>query len=101
MRRDAAACPPGGETHAQCSARAIACFEDIVARHAGERVLVVSHNLTIYHLLRHVLSLRDDPQAPLVFFQIDNCALHRFARLPSGVWKVVALNERIHLRAGA
>src|SRR5262249_28895494 len=95
LRRDPNVCPPGGETHDACRTRAVGFFEHVTRQHTGGRVLLVSHNLTIYHLVRHVLGLSDNPQAPLVFFQIDNCALHRFEQLPSGIWKVVALNERV------
>jgi len=95
LRRDPNLCPPGGETHAACRTRAVEFFDQVAHRHAGGRVLLVSHNLTIYHLLRHVLGLTDNPQAPLVFFQIDNCALHRFEQMSTGIWKVITLNERV------
>ena len=97
MRREWDACPPGGESHAQCSSRVMTFLDDIVAREAGKRVLVVSHNLTLYHFIRKILGLADNPQSPIVFFQIDNCALSRFQRLDSGIWKCVSLNERGHL----
>jgi probable phosphoglycerate mutase len=99
MRREWDACPPGGESHAQCAARVATFLDDILTREVGRRVLLVSHNLTIYHFVRRILGLVDHPQAPAVFFQIDACALSRFERLDSGVWKCVSLNERGHLKA--
>ncbi len=97
LRRDPDVCPPGGETHAECSQRAVRFLDQVLAEHAGQRVLLVSHNLCMYHLVRHILGLRDNPQAPLCYFQLDNCALSRFARHDQGTWKVIALNERGHL----
>jgi broad specificity phosphatase PhoE len=99
LRRDWEACPPGGESHRVCADRVGTFLRELCVRDAGRRVVVVSHNVTIYHFVRHILGLADNPQAPLVFFQIDNCALSRFELHPRGVWKVVALNERGHLAA--
>jgi probable phosphoglycerate mutase len=97
MRRDAGACPPGGETHAECTARAVRRLGEIVDRFTVGRVLLVSHAFAIDLLLRHVLGLRDNPLDPRVYFKTDNCALHRLHRLPSGVWRIEALNDRAHL----
>ena len=99
MRREWDACPPGGESHSQCAGRVATFLYDILGRDGGKRVLVVSHNLTLYHFIRKMLGLADNPQSPVVFFQIDNCALSRFQRLESGIWKCIALNERGHLPA--
>jgi broad specificity phosphatase PhoE len=97
MRRDPEARPPEGETFIECRARAVGALDEAIAASASGRVLMVSHALTIYLLLRHVLGLPDEPAAPRVFFQTDNCALHRLRLLPSGVWRVEALNDRAHL----
>jgi broad specificity phosphatase PhoE len=97
LRSDFHACPPGGESYADCSARTIALLDDLVEREAGRRVLLVTHALTLYYLIRRILGLADPPAAPLVFFQIDNCALHRFQRLEEGIWKVVGIGDRSHL----
>lgn len=42
---------PGGETLLEVQNRAWKAFNDIYSKHTGERVLVVSHNLTIISLL--------------------------------------------------
>jgi probable phosphoglycerate mutase len=97
LRRDADACPPGGESYAQCRERAVAFFEQAIARHPGKRVAFVSHHLTLHLLISHILGGEQAMHSQRVFFQIDNCALHRFDRVAGDLWKVVALNERAHL----
>jgi probable phosphoglycerate mutase len=92
MRRDGNACPPEGETHAQCAARAGLCFDRVVERHPSGRTLLVSHAFTINLILRRLLRLGDSE-----FFQTDNCALHRLKRRRDGGWTVIALNDRAHL----
>jgi probable phosphoglycerate mutase len=97
LRREPDACPPGGESYVQCRERSVALFEEVVARHVGHSILLVSHNLTLHQLIFHVLGIAYDARALHVYFQIDNCALHRFERQDGGPWKVTALNERAHL----
>ncbi len=52
--------PEGGETGAAVLARAAPALHDIVARHPGQRVLVVSHKATIRLLLCGLLGI--DPR---------------------------------------
>jgi broad specificity phosphatase PhoE len=47
--------PEGGETGLQVLARALPVMHDIVLRHAGESVLVVSHKATNRLLIAHLL----------------------------------------------
>jgi broad specificity phosphatase PhoE len=47
--------PEGGETGLQVLARALPVMHDIVRRHAGESVLVVSHKATNRLLIAHLL----------------------------------------------
>lgn len=95
MRREDEARPPDGETHGECSARATALLEQVLARFPHGRTLLVSHALTIYLLLLHVLGL--ERAAERVFLRTDNCGLHRLRRNPDGRWMVLALNDRAHL----
>lgn len=97
LRREPEACPPGGESYVQCRARAAAFFENAVIQHAGARIVLVSHHLTLHQLISHVLGVQHQPVAQRAIFQVDNCALHRFERLEDGTFRVVALNERAHL----
>ena len=97
MRRESDTCPPEGETHAECTARAVAFVERAVARHPGGRVLFVSHAATIYLVLLHVMGMDHARHAQRVWLRSDNCALHRLKLSDSGLWTVLALNDRAHL----
>jgi len=64
-------------------------LEEIVARHAGERVAVVCHGGVINVWAAHVLGM------PMrLFFQPDYASIHRFVAARSGERSVDALNER-------
>lgn len=95
MRREPDARPPGGETHDECSARAVALLDEVLDRFPHGRTLLVSHALTIYLLLLHVLGI--DDAAERLFIRSDNCALHRLRLGADGRWTVLALNDRAHL----
>jgi 2,3-bisphosphoglycerate-dependent phosphoglycerate mutase len=97
MRREADACPPGGETYAQCRSRAVDFVEELAARHAGARIVIVSHHLTLYQLITHVFGLDGTSVRGRLIVQIDNCAVHTVDRLESGIWHVHGINERAHL----
>jgi broad specificity phosphatase PhoE len=97
LRREPDACPPGGETYIECRIRAAAFLDQALSQHQGKRIVLVSHHLTLYLLILHVLGLEGRAQSQRVFFQVDNCALHRFEHLENQGWRVLALNERGHL----
>jgi len=97
MRREAGTCPPGGETHAVCLARARAVLDEAIARFAGQRTLLVSHAMTLYLLLTHVIGVDPGQSAGRLFIRTDNCALHRLRLTPEGLWTIVSLNDRGHL----
>jgi 2,3-bisphosphoglycerate-dependent phosphoglycerate mutase len=96
LRRDPDSCPPGGETYTQCRSRAAEFMEGVIARHVGQRVLLVSHHLTLFQLVLHILDV-ESVADPRFYVRIDNCALHRFERYPDGVWQVLAFNDAAHL----
>jgi broad specificity phosphatase PhoE len=96
VRRDPLSCPPEGELLSDCRARAAAVLDAAVDRASGGRALLVSHAHTINLLLKHVLQIADTIEPP-VYFQTDNCALHRLERSDGGMWRVRALNDRRHL----
>jgi broad specificity phosphatase PhoE len=96
MRRDPDACPPEGETSHDCLLRAGAFFDEVIARFAVGRVVLVAHAFTLNMLVRRLVGLQDSPS---VFFRTDNCALHRLKRSATGFWNVEALNDRRHLVA--
>jgi probable phosphoglycerate mutase len=98
LRREPEACPPGGESVLQCRERAVRFLDRVIAEHAGARIAFVSHYVTVYQLILHILGAKTEGSAR-VFFQIDNCSLHRFELLQDNVWKVVGLNDISHLES--
>lgn len=96
LRREPDSCPPGGETYLQCRARASTFVDDLLVTHPGQRVVIVSHHLTLYQLVLHILGIENQAN-PRFYVRIDNCALHRFERYPDGVWQVLAFNDVAHL----
>jgi broad specificity phosphatase PhoE len=97
LRREPDAAPPEGESYLQCRARATAFLEEVLREHAGKRVLLVSHHLTLHLLVLHILGLAPGSEGPRVYVQLHNCGLHRMERYEDGVWQVLALNETAHL----
>ena len=97
LRREPDSAPPEGESYLQCRERAARFLHDVLARHAGQRVLLVSHHLTLYQLVLHILGLETPASGPRVYVRVDNCALHRFEHYEDGVWQVLALNDCAHL----
>lgn len=97
LRRESTACPPGGESVAQCGARATQFLEAVLVAHPGARIVLVSHNVTLHQLILHILGVKDPEESTRVFFQIDNCSLHRFELVRANLWKVISLNESGHL----
>jgi broad specificity phosphatase PhoE len=96
LRRDPDSSPPEGETYSQCRARASRFLDDLLVARAGQRILLVSHHLTLYQLVLHILGVESQAN-PRFYARIDNCALHRFERYADGVWQVLALNDCAHL----
>jgi broad specificity phosphatase PhoE len=94
LRTEAGACPPGGETYAQCRGRAAELLDRVLAEHAGARILLVSHSITIAQLIQHMLGI----EGTRTSFRVDHCALHTFEHSERGT-RVVALNERLDVAA--
>jgi probable phosphoglycerate mutase len=94
--RDPRACPPGGETLDQVFARVSAAIQDIVTRHPGGRVVVISHGLAIFHALAHILGLGSPGSGLNVFTLVANCSVSTF-RHRTGHWYIEAINDRAHL----
>jgi probable phosphoglycerate mutase len=99
LRREHDVAPPEGESYSACQARAMAFIEEVLSRHAGQRVVLVSHYLTLYLCVLRMLGLPPDAAGPQVYVQMHNCALHRLERYADGGWQVVALNDTAHLRS--
>ena len=96
--RDPLACPPGGESQDHVFARVSAAIEDLVADHAGGRVVVVSHGLAIFHALAHIFGLGSPGKGLRIFGVVGNCSVSTFAHHHDGHWRFLAVNDRAHLR---
>lgn len=85
-----AALPPGGESMADATGRAVARIEVIVAEAPGP-VLLVSHGDVIRGIVAHYLGL---PLDRLLAFDVDPASL---TTLSVGSWggRLVTLNERV------
>lgn len=66
--------PPGGEPLAQFRLRVLEVWNDILAAHAGQRVLIVTHGGVIRMLLCHALQR---PLSALLTFEVGTATLHR------------------------
>lgn len=97
LRREPDVAPPEGESYLQCSARACSFLDQVLAQHRGQRVVLVSHYLTVHLLVLHIMGVTLSAESPRVYVQLHNCGLHRFEHHPDGAWQVLALNETAHL----
>ena len=85
---------PGGETMREGQMRMLEATHEYAARHPGDEVIVVSHNLALHSLLCEALGV---PLRAFRQFRIDLASLS-VAELHEGDrWAVVGLNERCHL----
>lgn len=86
--------PPGGESRQDLTARVYDTLEDLVKRHEGKTLLVVSHGGFIGFFFRAVLGMPTTPR--YIGFRTPNCALHRFDH-HGGRFHLVTWGERTHL----
>lgn len=82
-----------GESLADGSARIAAVFDEIVADHAGETVLVVSHGGTLRIALCHLLGLPTEREH---IFHFDNTSISDVRITQQGP-RIKTLNEHVHL----
>ena len=85
---------PGAETFGQVGDRALRALETIARRHAGQRIAVVSHGVTIRCLLSRIsgIPLADRQRLPMVL----NAALN-VLRWEGERFTLVRLNDDSHL----
>lgn len=84
---------PGGESATQFSTRCVGCLEAIAQRHAGERLVVVTHGLVLDALYRAACKMT--LEAPRGFPML-NCSLNTFRYDPAG-WLPVSMGDVAHL----
>jgi probable phosphoglycerate mutase len=85
---------PGGESPRAFHERAMNCFEELVSRHPGKRIVVVAHGLLLVALYRaaHGLELAE-PRSRL---ELVNAGLNVFHHRESR-WSMVLWADRSHL----
>ena len=85
---------PKGESRRQKYQRSVTCIKDIVQRHRGERVLIVTHGGVLIDLIRLAFNL---PLTTRVTIKLFNAGLNRF-HVENDQWKLVTWGEICHLR---
>jgi broad specificity phosphatase PhoE len=88
---------PGGESFADVQRRTAPVFEELLARHEGEAILVVSHHIVNRIYLAGLLGLTLN-QAKQV--SLDNCGISTVVR-EDGQTLVSTLNAAFHLQGVA
>jgi broad specificity phosphatase PhoE len=71
-KADNSIAPPGGESMAQVGERVFPLMEEIVRRHIGEEIVVVTHSGVIRAIVGRALGL---PAAKLFSFQVKHCSV--------------------------
>ncbi|MBK9037164.1 MAG: histidine phosphatase family protein [Myxococcales bacterium] len=98
IARDPDAVPDGGETAAGVFARVSAAIARICADHAGERVVVVSHGLALFHAFSYVCGLGVPNRDASVFVLVDNASITHVEHRVGDRWRIITLNDTAHLR---
>jgi len=86
---------PGGESGFQVRARLALLLDEVVKRHPGQRVVLVTHGIVIRTLLWHFL---ETSYALTRRARVDNTSLTVF-RSTSGKWALQTWNDTAHLAA--
>ena len=100
IARDPDAVPEGGETVDAVFERVGRALDRIVERHAGGRVVVVSHGIALYHAFSHVCGLGSPRGRHRVFVLADNASvthLEHHAGQDHTRWRIHTLNDTAHL----
>ena len=83
----------GGENLAHLLQRVHLALDDLVARHAGQTICVVAHNVVNRAFIGDILGL---PSAKARSVPQDNCGIN-LLRWRAGKFKVLSINARFHL----
>ncbi len=86
----------GADPIEEFEGRVLVALNDLVARHAGDTVVVVCHGGVINTYLSNVLGLAGGERTG--FFYPNYTSIHRIAASRSGVRSIVTINETSHLR---
>lgn len=86
--------PPQGESLQQLHDRSLACLEELAQRHAGQRLVLVTHGGILGALVKHVLGL---PVAAPRPFDLINASLSILVAKKDR-WVVTTLGDVAHLQ---
>ena len=92
---DRCARPPGGESRQDCAERLSPFLAELLGRHRGRRIALLSHRMLLDHLLRLLLGLHA-ADSPCSIFETDNGGLHELELRGDRVF-VLRLNDTRHL----
>lgn len=98
LSRDPHWCPPGGESVHQAHERIAASLQEIVERHPGGRLVLVTHAI-IMHLGIHALLGHDSLEAMSSYFAVSNASRSTFVVGPRRT-QVSGINQVEHLHQG-
>ena len=87
--------PPGGESFAECRDRVDRARRDLLTRHAGQRIAVISH-VTPIKLMTGICV--DAPLSSLYRMELAPCSLTTIAWFPDGNSSLFGFAESAHLR---
>ena len=96
VARDTTWCPPDGETVDDVYQRVSSALDRLVVDHAGNRVVVVSHGLALFHAFAHVCGLGTPAAGLKVFVLVDNCSISTVVH-HGDRWVIKGLNHCAHL----
>ncbi|MDO9530188.1 MAG: histidine phosphatase family protein [Syntrophales bacterium] len=85
---------PEGESRRQQFERAIECIKEIVGRHAGGRIVVVTHGGVLNGLFRYVF---DIPISVPTRFKLFNASINTFS-IENGTWLLSTWGDVSHLQ---
>jgi alpha-ribazole phosphatase len=93
---------PGGESFEDLAARVTPAVDRLTAEHRGRDIIAVTHGGTIKAALSLALGI---PAENALAFAIDNCSITRLDHLGASTvqtrWRVITVNQRPWLQAGA
>ncbi len=90
-------CPPGGESVHQAYERIGACLRELIAKHSGGRLVLVTHGI-IMHLGINTLLGHDSSDAMLRYFEVSNASRSTLVIGPRRT-RVCGINQVAHLQA--
>ncbi len=87
---------PGGESKEQFSLRVISCLEELMVKHEGEQIVVITHGGALSRLIRYTLGM---PVVGSNEYKICNAALNVFS-YENKHWQLEIWGDLSHLTEG-